>query len=318
MDQRPAGSAPIDLSAISAAMSEAVRADDPLLGALPAPIPDDAVVASLVAPGGRAAALARVIETPVDDPLALWSAITQDVLQLRIAPDASASDVGAVLDAWLAAPPAIPTVNGDHARVVRLPAVAHRAIVPLLERGFAASSTTMARPTRDPGAPISVANVSTRPATTADRAAMIDLMVELVETEDAFGSVRLRPDTDRLCAHYVDEALGFGEGWAMVAESADGPVGWIGLSPPEHSAWVASNVAIESVAYLGVAIVTAARRSRGIGRLLAHCAHSQASRYDIGATVLDASALNTWSVPFWHRQGYRPLWTTWQRRSRPN
>jgi hypothetical protein len=31
-------------------------------------------------------------------------------------------------------------------------------------------------------------------------------------------------------------------------------------------------------------------------------------------TLLHYSQMNPLSAPFWHRMGYRPLWTTWEAR----
>jgi GNAT superfamily N-acetyltransferase len=60
-------------------------------------------------------------------------------------------------------------------------------------------------------------------------------------------------------------------------------------------------------------------RSAGIGSML----HAVADRMLVEAgaefTLLHHELVNPRSTPFWCRQGYRPLWTTWFRRpvSRP-
>jgi hypothetical protein len=32
----------------------------------------------------------------------------------------------------------------------------------------------------------------------------------------------------------------------------------------------------------------------------------------VGVSVLNYAAMNPLSGPFWHRMGYRPVWTTWE------
>ena len=70
----------------------------------------------------------------------------------------------------------------------------------------------------------------------------------------------------------------------------------------------------EQVAYLGVMSVQPGRRSGGIGSALAAQLHRAADEAGIKTTVLHYAAMNPLSGPFWHRCGYRPLWTTWETR----
>lgn len=306
-----------DLERLSQAMTAWARAEDPALGAIAAPALDEAR-ASLASPNGRALGVARVAHTPLDDARSLWSASTAELLQLRLAADATADDVGAVLDRWLALDPApLAEPEGERAWSLRLPGVARSATLALLDRGFAPATTTMVRPSRAIPAPATPpVGVRIRPPQPADAAAMAALARELVATEVAFGATRER--APHLADGYATEALAAPEGWTLVAEGeGDAMLGWASISPVAASAWAAPSTSLAPAAYLGIATVTAARRSGGIGRALVERLHEHARGEGVAATLLDASACNPWSVPFWHRQGYRPLWTTWQRRARP-
>ncbi len=303
---------------LSATMASTWPAD-PLLGAVPPPEEGDDVVGAVADPGGTVVGIARRRLTPSSAPLSLWTATSTDVLQLRWGPEAASDDVAAVLDRWLALPAApVDEPDGDHAHLVRLPVAAHALVaVPLLERGFGVATTTLVRPARAADAdldPTPPDGVRVRPSGPGDRAPMAGLMQELLDTEVAFGAVRQR--RRGLGDHYVDEALSIGDGWTVVATADGEVVGWASMSPPEECRWVRPSVAVDPIAYLGIATVTATRRSRGVGRLLAASLHRRAAEAGVAATVVDASALNPWSMPFWHRNGYRPLWATWQRRAR--
>lgn len=302
------------LHALTRSMAAWTRGEDALLGAMPDVALDGDAVA-ILAPGGRAGGVARAAHTPTSDPRSLWVASSADLLQLRLALDASADDVRKVLDAWLDRKPT-PVVEsgGEHAWSLRIPVVARQAVVPLLERGFAPSTSTMVRPIaeRDATSPMPPRGATVRGAASDDRPALVALMRELLATEVAFGATRSREVG--LGDRHVDDALGHGEGWSLVAEVDGDVVGWMSLSPFEHSGWAAPSTSSEHVAYLGIASIARAHRSRGLGRALADRLHAHAAGHGATATLLDASAANPWSVPFWHRMGYRPLWTTWQRR----
>ena len=53
-------------------------------------------------------------------------------------------------------------------------------------------------------------------------------------------------------------------------------------------------------------------RGRGVGAALTVAAHRAFDEAGIACTLLHYSLLNPRSGPFWHRMGYRPLWTGWK------
>lgn len=295
---------------LTAAMNEGILHEDPLIGEVPVPQPGDDVIATLSA--GLAAGGIRSRNTPLDSSLSLWRASTLESLQLRCAPEASSADIAEILGAWLAlSEPTVAEPGGDRARIVRLPVTVRQAVIPLLEHGFAPATVTLAQrltPQPDP-APHAV---QIRNAVESDRDRMRELMRELVSTEIPFGAVRRR--APELSDTYADEAIGFGPGWTVVAEADGEVVGWASITPPAQCEWAAASVRTNPAAYLGVAIVSRSARSGGVGRAMVATLHAHAAAQGVDTVLLDASAQSPWSMPFWQRQGYRPLWTTWQRR----
>lgn len=65
-------------------------------------------------------------------------------------------------------------------------------------------------------------------------------------------------------------------------------------------------------AYLMVGVVSAAERGRGVGEALVARAHQEFDAAGVAVTLLDYEQYNPLSVPFWSRQGYRPLWSFWE------
>jgi hypothetical protein len=52
--------------------------------------------------------------------------------------------------------------------------------------------------------------------------------------------------------------------------------------------------------------------ARGAGPALAGRLHQQAQAAGVAVIFLHYEQLNPLSGPFWHRQGYRPLWNIWE------
>lgn len=67
-------------------------------------------------------------------------------------------------------------------------------------------------------------------------------------------------------------------------------------------------------AYLQFMFVRPDERGGGIGAALVRHVHDELDARRIDMTLLIYAQLNPLSAPFWHRMGYRPLWTTWEAR----
>jgi GNAT superfamily N-acetyltransferase len=54
------------------------------------------------------------------------------------------------------------------------------------------------------------------------------------------------------------------------------------------------------------------RRGTGVGTALVEHLHRELDAIGVSVTLLHHAQLNPLSAPFWHRMGYRPLWTSWE------
>ncbi len=115
----------------------------------------------------------------------------------------------------------------------------------------------------------------------------------------------IRPST----ARNVRRRLAGSLGW--VAEAGGRVVGLLAVEDPRRTAWAARLATARYPGYLTSLIVAPARRGTGIGAALVHTAHAALEEAGCTVTLLHYAALNPLSAPFWHRCGYRPLWTTW-------
>lgn len=291
-----------------------LQASDALLGPIPAPEDEPKDVLSVDGPEGRLWGIQRRANLSADDPTSLWGPALREILQVRYAATPSPSAIAALLEQWLARLAAEGTTGtGDRTAILRLPAVETAFVRPLLAAGFAPQTTTaitLVRPLPERPATDGLVLRTPEPA---DREALLDLTEDMLASDIAAGSAWPRPQSRTLLAHYVDELLGFDTGWAYLAEDASGPIGLITLDPPEHCEWAAPSTSVRPVVYLGLAAVTPRARQQGVGRRLVETVHRQAARTGQQAILLDHASLSPLSTPFWHRNGYRPLWTTWLR-----
>lgn len=278
----------------------------------------------LVARAGDAAVVAtqRIDEYAPDDDASLWGALRS----LTLRPFADGRDVevawGRLLNRWCATFP-------DHAEPGDLETAATVTIAShdlalagaLTHHGFAPLVNVVVR-RRSQGAGPSAATASSptpadlpiRPMRDSDLPRLIDLAVDLHAYDASFGMLTVRENTRELLATTMTRRLEDQRALSWVIDAGDGAVAYVQADPPERSGWVAPVVAASPVAYLSALYVAPSARGRGLGAALAAVAHRELDAAGIEATLLHHAVANPTSAPFWARQGYRPLWTTWQRR----
>jgi GNAT superfamily N-acetyltransferase len=142
----------------------------------------------------------------------------------------------------------------------------------------------------------------------------IGLQWELARWNRQFGGREPRPSTEANSRRILRGRLAATSSWTWVAEVAGAVTGLVVVTPPERADWVAASVASGPVAYVGCLVVGAGYRGDGVGAALVATAHAALDAAGVGVTLLHYYAMNPLSVPFWHRCGYRPLWTEWSRR----
>ncbi|RCV51664.1 GNAT family N-acetyltransferase [Marinitenerispora sediminis] len=155
-------------------------------------------------------------------------------------------------------------------------------------------------------------DVTMRLADIHDLAVVVGLIMEEHRYEESFGGVFVQPETPEQTRRVVARALSRPPSWVWLAERRGRPVGLLWVSPPERARWAAPLVNAAPAAYVGYAVVAEEERGRGIGTALVSQAHQAMDSHGIAVTLLNYSVMNPLSGPFWHRMGYRPLWTTWE------
>jgi GNAT superfamily N-acetyltransferase len=287
---------------------------DPLL---PAPAPVDTTHEILTVDGATGTHTRRTL--PAGAPETLWSATDQFRLSPHLAGDPDGAHRPAALDrlltAWretIAEPAG--TAGEDSAAYVRLPS-RDTALVPALTRhGLHPYVVIAARPHGRPAAsePSTGDTADIRRATAADAEPVARLSLALTRFETRFGTAYERPDTPRHVRDETDRALAEPDPWVWLAEARGEPVGVLVVSPPHQAGWLAALARPRPMAYLATAWVDPSVRHTGIGTALATAAHRVVDAAGIAVTLLHYGALNALSGPFWHRMGYRPLWTDWR------
>jgi GNAT superfamily N-acetyltransferase len=86
------------------------------------------------------------------------------------------------------------------------------------------------------------------------------------------------------------------------------------VEPPDAATWIANMTRPGATAYLQTMFVRPDERHDGIGAALVRQVHSELDARGIDLTLLHYAQVNPLSAPFWHRMGYRPLWSTWEAR----
>ena len=158
----------------------------------------------------------------------------------------------------------------------------------------------------------SLGGLRIRRAGPADIEFVARLGIEIIRFDSRFGTVNERAGTlDALRR----EAAGLVAGqapWTWLAERDGEPVAMLAAQRPEAAGWITPMVRLAPAAYLMLMFVQPGERGDGVGAALAGQFHREADAAGVAVTLLHYEQLNPLSAPFWSRQGYRPLWTTWQ------
>ncbi|MBB5954806.1 GNAT superfamily N-acetyltransferase [Saccharothrix tamanrassetensis] len=208
-----------------------------------------------------------------------------------------------------------PTGTGDPdtAALVTVPSRAVEAAEVLVRHGFAPLLVIAARPALRPGGRPS-SDVRIRPVTADDVDVAVSINVETVRYDSRFGMVNERPSTAARLHEHISARLARDEPGLLLAERDGEPVGLLYYDLPPHSDWIAGRTGASPAAYVGQLGVREAARGGGIGSALVAHAHRRLDEAGVAVTLLHHALPNPRSTPFWYSHGYRPLWTTWQRR----
>ena len=288
-----------------AGVAERWRALDPLLPA-PALAAD---VAELAVPGAVGAPR-RLSPAPGQAP-PLWFAAHRFSLRPLVAGPEVAGGLDRLLASWSALLRADPVAaEEDSAAYVLVPSRDTAAVPTLLRHGLVPYVVVAVRAVARPVA--GHATVVVRRAGLGDLGVLGGFALAQFRSELEFGTAVDRPDA---AARVREEMAGLRDGadpWVWLAEVGGRVVGTVSANRPEGNAWLAQFTDLPRVGYLRMARVEASGRGAGVGAALVAAAHRAFDQAGVDAALLHYSLLNPRSGPFWHRMGYRPLWTGWK------
>ncbi|GAA2209572.1 GNAT family N-acetyltransferase [Nonomuraea monospora] len=268
-----------------------------------------------------------------------WGPVVSHALEARVSGDDPASALGRLLDRWISdldlrpshldrrtsAPDRSPfelEAEPDAGLVVNWPSRDTAPVAALVRRGFAPRTILAVRvspsgqPPRETAVP---PPPGVRRAVADDLDAMCRLYLELIDYEAQFGWVPPPlPSTAAAARAELAEKLTRGDGWCWLAERDGEVTGLLAIHHPSHAGRIASAVRASPVAYVGSLYARPGSRGRGTGAALADHAHAVVAAAGVETVLVHYVAANPLSVPFWSRQGYRPLVTTWGRLATPS
>ncbi|PXY24797.1 N-acetyltransferase [Prauserella sp. PE36] len=181
-------------------------------------------------------------------------------------------------------------------------------VVPALLRHGLTPSAVLAVRERAPVPEVRAGGVDVRAATGADAEDLAGLWLDELRYAALVGPAVERPDAARRLLAELRRTLARGEPvWLAEAEGVP-----VGLAVCAWPAPAPDRIANGLWARVGTVSVAPEARGTGVGRTLMATAHRELLARGAHGTYLFYSPHNALSSVFWHRQGYRPLWTIWE------
>ena len=241
--------------------------------------------------------------------------------RFQLTPQVAGPGVDAALDEllarWRGHLAALPeAAEADTAAVIIWPSRDIDGVLALLRHGLAPRAVVAARAAgrrAATGVPVEP-GVRIRQAGPADLDEVVRLGMETIRYDAHFGTVIERPETPVALRHEAGELLATPDPWVWLAERDGAPFGLLYAERPEAAGWIAPMVRAAPVAYLELMDVLPGERGRGVAAALVARLHQVADESGVAVTLLHYEQANPLSGPFWHQQGYRPLWTSWEAR----
>jgi GNAT superfamily N-acetyltransferase len=282
------------------------RSLDPLLPAPWEPGPEDSVLRA-----GTSTGFARRVRLDRDDPRLLWGAADRYVLRALAAGPDLAAGLDGVLTAWRRWLDGHPDPPGeDSAASINWPSRDTRALPALRHHGLSSYAVVAARRAGTPAS--GGTGPAVRRATARDLDGVAGLSLSLLRYEADLGTAYLRERAGEWIRADAARALDADLPWVWVAEQPAGLVGLVEVHPPDATGWMRPYTRARPMAYLSTLFVDPAARGHGVGTALVRAAHRELDAAGVAVTLLHYAQASPVSGPFWHRAGYRPLWTSWQ------
>lgn len=287
---------------------------DPLLPPA-APPPEGHVLTAAIPTGDRVAGVVTHNSFAPGTATTLWSALELWELHPLLG---AAGGVGmdAVLREWRRLLER--TEPGtDSACLLTWPSRDAEAAKPLLAHGFAPLTSMAVRPV-SAGVPASrapQAGVTVRLATAADLDVVLELELAELEYSALVGAAVVRPDAARVkraaLARHVEQGDLI---WLAERDGIVTGVAHCRLFDVTAGGLTGTRLRPGRWGYVNCVSVAGDSRGAGVGRELMAVAHHELHRRGATGTFLYYNPPNPLASVFWARQGYRPLWTSWELR----
>jgi GNAT superfamily N-acetyltransferase len=309
--------APDEITEINEAVGQRWRSIDPLLPE-PGDLPKEGCGTPLEAKAkdGSPAGLAvcRHQHVPADSLAQTWDAAAKFTLTMRIREADTRGAADDLLTQWHDHLATLPEeARGDDTwALVTWPSRDVTGVTALQMHGLQPIAVIAVRragfPTPDHG---EISDLVIRHAEPKDLDAVTELELGVIHYDAHFGAAFPRPATPRLVREATRKNLEHRPDWTWLAERRGRPVGLAVVEPPEEATWIAGLTHPSNTAYLPSMFLSPEERGSGTGARLITNVHHALDERGIDLTLLHYAQLNPLSGPFWHRMGYRPLWSTW-------
>jgi GNAT superfamily N-acetyltransferase len=308
-----------EITEINEAVGQRWRSMDPLLPE-PKDLPEEGCGTPIKASAkdGSLAGLAvcRHQHVPADSLSQTWNTATRFTLTMRLREADTRAAADDLLTQWRDHLADLPEPEeareDDTSAVVTWPSRDVTGITALIKHALQPISVIAVRraglPTPKHG---ETPDLAIRHAEPADQDTVTELELGVIHYDAHFGAAFPRPATPKLVREATRKNLEQRPDWTWLAERRGRPVGLAVVEPPAEAEWIAGLARPGRTAYLASMFLSPEERGAGTGARLITSVHDALDARGIDLTLLHYAQLNPLSGPFWHRMGYRPLWSTW-------
>lgn len=276
-----------------------------------APPPEGHVITAALSRGDRVAAVLTYSTFAPGTATTLWSALELYELHPLLGA-AGGEGMDALLREWrhLLGRRA---VDADSACLLTWPSRDAAAARPLMAHGFV-PLTCLAVRTGDPGG-VPRTDVTVRLATASDLDVVLALEMAELEYSALVGAAIVRPDAEEVKRAALIRHIAQGDLiWLAERDGVVAGVAHCRLLTVTPAGLTGVRLRPGRWGYVNCVSVTDTARGTGIGRELMSVAHHELHRRGASGTFLYFNPPNPLASVFWARQGYRPLWTSWELR----
>ena len=306
-----------EITEINEAVGRRWRALDPLLPD-PTTLPKEGC-GTLFEAGGKdgspaGLAVCRHQHVPADSLAQTWDAAAKFTLTMRIREADTRAAADDLLTQWHDHLAALPeeargddtwaTVTWPSRDVTGITALQRHGLQPIAVIAIRSAG----RKTPDHG---ETPDLVIRHAEPKDQDKVTELELGVIHYDAHFGAAFPRPATPRLVQEAARRNLEQRTEWTWLATKHGRPVGLAVVEPPAEAEWIAGMTRPGHTAYLVSMFLSPEERGTGTGAQLITHVHQALDERGIDLTLLHYAQMNPLSAPFWHRMGYRPLWSTW-------